>query len=56
MMEFHYNVMEAQFGNRAKLLYSDTDSFVYDLEHEYIYEWIKETRIGSIYQNQKARI
>jgi hypothetical protein len=44
MMDFHYNVIQAQFGNRAKLIYSDTDSFVYEIEHENIYEWIKENK------------
>ncbi len=41
-MDFHYNVIQAQFGNRAKLIYSDTDSFVYEIEHENIYDWIKK--------------
>ena len=44
MMDFHYNVIEAQFGNRAKLIYSDTDSFVYEIEHENIYDWIKKNK------------
>ena len=44
MMDFHYNVMEAQFGSRAKLIYSDTDSFVYEIEHENIYDWIKDNK------------
>ena len=39
MLEFHYNVIDKQFGNQAKLLYSDTDSFVYEIEHDDIYEW-----------------
>ena len=44
MMDFHYNVIQAQFGNRAKLIYSDTDSFVYEIEHPNIYEWMKENK------------
>ena len=42
MLEFHYNVIDKQFGNKAKLIYSDTDSFVYELEHEDIYEWQRQ--------------
>ncbi len=42
MMEFHYHVIQAQHGNKAQLIYSDTDSFVYEIEHDNIYDWIKE--------------
>ena len=42
MLEFHYDVIDKQFGKRAKLIYSDTDSFVYEIEHEDIYKWQKE--------------
>jgi hypothetical protein len=42
MLEFHYNVIDKQFGNKAKLIYSDTDSFVYEIEHDDIYEWQKQ--------------
>ena len=38
----HYNVIDKQFGNKAKLIFSDTDSFVYELEHEDIYEWQRQ--------------
>jgi hypothetical protein len=44
MMDFHYNVIQAQFGNRAKLIYSATDSFVYEIEHDNIYDWIKKNK------------
>jgi hypothetical protein len=42
MLEFHYEVRDKQFGAKAKLIYSDTDSLVYEIEHETIYEWQKE--------------
>ncbi len=44
MMDFHYNVIQAQHGNKAKLIYSDTDSFVYEIEHDNIYNWTKENK------------
>jgi hypothetical protein len=39
MLECHYEVIDEQFGNKASLIYSDTDSFVYEIEHDDIYEW-----------------
>jgi hypothetical protein len=51
MLEFHYDVIDKQFGNKAKLLYSDTDSFVYEIEHDDIYEWQNKTKqTGLIFQ------
>ena len=44
MMDFHYNVIEAQFGSRAKVIYSDTDSFVYEIEHATIHDWIADNK------------
>ena len=31
MLEFRYAVIDKQFGNKASLIYSDTDSFVYEI-------------------------
>jgi hypothetical protein len=42
MFEVHYDVIDKQFGEKAKLIYSDTDSFVHEIEHEDIYKWQKE--------------
>ena len=44
MMDFHYNVIHKNFAGRYILIYSDTDSLVYSVEHEDIYEWIKQNR------------
>ena len=32
-------MIDKQFGKRANLIYSDTDSFVYAIERNYIYKW-----------------
>lgn len=42
MYNFHYNIIKKQFGDRAKLLMTDTDSLVYHIETEDVYEELKE--------------
>ena len=32
-------MIDKQFGKRANLIYSDTGSFVYAIERNYIYKW-----------------
>ena len=44
MMDFHYNVIHKAFEGKYRLLYSDTDSLVYLLLHNDIYEWIKNNK------------
>ena len=43
-MKFHYDVIEEQFAGRAELIYSDTDSLVYNIKHPDIYEWVKNNK------------
>ena len=40
-MDFHYNVIHKNFEGRYHLIYSDTDSMIYVIQHEDIYDWIK---------------
>lgn len=42
MMGFHYDVVEKEFSNKNELIYSDTDSMVYNFKHPNIYDWIKK--------------
>ena len=37
MYEFHYDCMRSRYGNKARLCYMDTDSFVYEIETEDFY-------------------
>ena len=37
MYEFHYDYMRPNYGNKVKLCYMDTDSFVYEIETEDFY-------------------
>jgi hypothetical protein len=40
MMDFHYNVIHENFENKYNLIYSDTDSLVYTIQHDDVYEWM----------------
>ena len=44
MMKFHYDIIHNSFEGRYNLIYSDTDSLVYNIQHDNIYEWIKENK------------
>ena len=38
MYDFHYNYIKYKHGDRAKLLFTDTDSFTYEIEAEDVYQ------------------
>ena len=42
MYEFHYDYMIPKYGNKIKLCYMDTDSYVYDIKTEDFYKDIAE--------------
>ena len=44
MMDFHYNVIEKHFHNKYNFIYGDTDSLVYNIYHNDIYDWIKNNK------------
>ena len=44
VMEFHYGVIEKEFKNKHELIYSDTDSLVYNIKHPDVYDWIKHNK------------
>lgn len=37
MYDFHYNIMKKYFANKIQLLYTDTDSFIYEIESDDVY-------------------
>ena len=41
MFDFHYNYVKKKYGDKAKLLFTDTDSLMYEIRTEDFYEDIK---------------
>lgn len=42
MYDFHYNYIKLKLGEKCKLLYTDTDSFIYEIRGFNIYHVMKE--------------
>ena len=38
MYEFHYDYIKNKYGNNSKLLFADTDSLMYGIKNEDVYE------------------
>lgn len=42
LYEFHYDFIKTKLGSSCKLLYTDTDSLIYEIKHPNVYDIIKE--------------
>lgn len=42
LYDFHYKFMKTTLGESCKLLYTDTDSLIYDIKCDDVYEFMKE--------------
>ena len=42
MMKFHHNIIHNSFEGRYSLIYSDTDSLVYNIQHDNNYRWVEK--------------
>ena len=38
MYEFHYDFIKNEYGNKSKILFTDTDSLMYEIKSENVYE------------------
>lgn len=38
MYVFHYNYIKNKYGDKARVLFTDTDSLTYEIEAEYVYK------------------
>jgi hypothetical protein len=47
MYDFHYNVIKKKFGNKVKLMLTDTDSLMYEIETPDVYDYLRN-EIGEL--------
>ena len=45
MYEFHYNYIKKKYGNKVKLLFTDTDSLTYEIEADDVYQDFSNDKI-----------
>ena len=53
MYNFHYNIMKEHFGDRVKLLYTDTDSLIYEIQSENVYKEFASQKLQDYFDFSK---
>jgi len=43
MYDFHYNTMKTKYGDKCKVMYTDTDSLIYEIKTEDVYQDLAES-------------
>ena len=58
MYDFHYNYIKQKYGNKAKLLFTDTHSLTYEVEAEDVYEdfWNDEDKFEFSDYNENSQL
>ena len=44
MYEFHYDYINNKYENKSKLLFTDTDSLMYEIKTEDVYEYFSSNK------------
>ena len=56
MYEFHYNYIKNKCGNNSRLIFADTDSWMYEIETENVYEDFSKDQEMCDFSNYWAKL
>ena len=55
MYEFHYDYIKNKYGNNPRLFFTDTDSFMYEIKTEDVYEDFSKDKEMFDFSNYSAK-
>ena len=55
MYEFHYDYIKNKYGNKSRLLFTDTDSLAYKIETENVYDDFSKNKEMFDFSNFSAK-